>query len=349
MDDQLVRPKLCQRLDLSRQELLALHPLPNREPVETAELVSVYRLVKVLIVIGGDGGCIEGASCSGRSTLISSTALYLQADFPKIPHYLYTVQSSTLNEREFLESWLEAIDHEFRQGFKCDMRQRIHTSFVNAATSLGARKIILLIDNAQLMHERELNFLVDVRGALAKHNITLVTVFFGGIGTASDLRTLAGGNSPGICSLNLGFQLSGLSSEDVHAVFETLDALPFFEAGTTWTQFFMQQAWEGGWRLANHVATFYDGLEKSKLAAALHAASGKGKCERADVSAGLLFMTLRRFLPYVGGLGDRFKLGDMPSYWDIAIRTSGYTSCDRRLNEALPLFGLPRGGQSGRR
>ncbi|WP_296655206.1 hypothetical protein [Paraburkholderia sp.] len=349
MDEQLVRPKLGQRPDLSRQELLALHPLPNREPVETAELVCVYRLVKLLVLIGGDGCCIEGASCSGRSTLIASTALYLQADFPKIPHYVYTTQSSALNDREFLESWLAAIGHEFRQGRDRTLRQRIHTRFVNAAASLGARKIILLIDNAQFMHTRELDFLVDVRGELARHGITLVTVFFGDIGTANALRKLAGDESPGMWSLNLTFQLSGLSSDDVQAVFDTLDALPFFEAGTTWTQFFMQQAWEKKWRLADHVTTFYAGLEKSRLATALRTASGKGKGERPDVPAGLLFMTLRRFLPYVGSLGDRFKLGDMPSYWDIAIRTSGYTSSDQRLSEALPLFGLPRGGQSGRR
>lgn len=349
MDDQLVRANLGQRRDLSRQELLALHPLLNREPVETAELVSIYRLVKVLIVIGGDGCCIEGASCSGRSTLISSIALYLHADFPRIPHYVYTTQSSTLNEREFLESWLAAIGHEFRQGIYRTLHQRIHTRFVNAAAGLGARKIILLIDNAQFMHKRELNFLIDVRGELAKQGVTLVTVFFGDIETASVLRTLAGGKSPGMWSLNLGFRLSGLSSDDVRAVFDTLDALPFFEAGTTWTQFFMQQPWEEAWRLADHVTTFYAGLEKSGLATALRTASGKGKDERPDVSAGLLFMTLRRFLPYVGSLGDRFKLGDMPSYWDIAIRTSGCTSSDQRLSEALPLFGLPRGGQSGQR
>ncbi len=140
MDDQLVSSKLGQRQTLTRGELLALHPMMNCEPLETAVIVSAYRLIKVLVVVGYDGCCIEGGRYAGKSTLISSMAALFQADFPRIPLFEYTVRLSMLTHDELLVSWLKAVGHEFQRGTRRIMRERISARLVDAAMSFEARK-----------------------------------------------------------------------------------------------------------------------------------------------------------------------------------------------------------------
>jgi hypothetical protein len=333
---------LGERPALSLPELLALHPLLAREPVETAEMISVYRLVRFLLSIGGEGCCIEGARLSGRSTLISSVRLYLGADYPDVPNYLFVTPKETLTRNEFLVQWLSSIKQGFLHGSKHTMRDRIRSKLVDEAGRVGARKIALFIDKAHLMKDRDLAFLEDLQGDLANYNIHLVNILFGDVGTAKGLQDLGEDKSPTINAVNLAIQLRGLTRDNVKSIFETLDALPFFPAGTTWTEFFMQREWASGWRLRDQVTAFFEALTNSKLADALRAGATGTEQTDLHVPAGLVFMSLRHLLVYLGSLGDTFDKRKMPAYWETAIRASGYTSIDLTLEAALPMFGLPR-------
>jgi hypothetical protein len=345
---ELTHSRLGERPALSRRELFAQHPLLTREPVETAEMVAVYRLIRFLLSIGGEGCCIQGARLSGKSTLISTVRLYLGADYPDVPNYLFVMPKAELTRDEFHVRWLGALKHQFFQGSKDTRLERIRARFVDDAGRVGARKIALFLDNAHLMKQRELDFLTDLQGDLAVDNLHLVCILFGDVGTARGLLDLGADKSqdsgadksPAINSLNLSVLLRGLTRNEVRLVFETLDALPFFQAGTMWTEFFVPQAWMDGWRLKDYVGAFFEGLTNSGLADALRAGTAKTKMDDPDVPAGLLFMTLRHLMVYLGSLGGEFDKMKMSEYWETAIRVSGYTSIDLSLSEALPMFGF---------
>jgi hypothetical protein len=337
---ELATSKLGERPALSRTELVALHPLLTREPVETAEMVSVYRLIRFLLLTGGDGCVIEGARLSGKSTLISTVRLYLGGDYPDVPNFLFVMHEDELTTEEFLVKWLGVVRHKFLQGSRRTMRERIRSRLVDEASRVGARKIALFVDKAHLMQRRELAFLVDLKSDLAVYNIQLVIILFGNVGTANDLQDLDVKDSPAISSLNLSVQLRGLTRNEVCSVFETLDELPFFEAGTMWSEFFVPEAWKDNWRLKDQVTPFFVGLEKSNIADALRAKTSKRENDDPDVPAGLLFMAVRHFLVYIGSLGNRFDNKEAHEYWATAIRASGYAAIDLTLSEALPMFGF---------
>jgi hypothetical protein len=63
-----IHSRLGERPALSRRQ----HPLLNRETVETMD---VYRLIRFLLSVDGEGCCNEGTRLSGKSTLISSVRL----------------------------------------------------------------------------------------------------------------------------------------------------------------------------------------------------------------------------------------------------------------------------------
>lgn len=303
------------RKRFSHEELVMLHPLPGQVVLETPPIRMAYREIKVLLVVGGQSCCFTAPPSSGKSSAIALIREYIQSEFRDIPVFVFNVtNSSDQAPKEFLVQWLHVLCHGDVTGVAYALRQRIVKRLLDVARSVGARKIIILFDEAQNVTARDIKFLKDIHNDLFTEQVHLVTVSFGQSPEFSmKMEEIVEHQDLVRRFFACRFCFGDIALPDeVKALFHEIECMPFVEAGVTWTQFYAPYAWEKGWRLEGEVTTLMDALRETGFLPITVAT------QNPSISMGLLLPALRRFLTALAS-------DDSP---DIALPLDGQRWCE---------------------
>lgn len=291
------------------------HPAFSTNTVLPTEPINeLYQMVRQIVFVRETGCCFTAHSGVGKTRALMMVEHLLRQRMPElliVRHNIWNQQVASI--RAFYKHFLTAIGHPELRGETFDLRHRLMRRLVDMARANKSPIVLLLIDEANAMRLDDFLFLKDVYNELDKDGIQLITVMMGQEPDFGEVLALL--RERGRLDLisrfarrNLVFRACS-TEKDFKGVFRHFDTTVFpAEAGQTWTQYFLPNAWDSGFRLADQVGVFLQAVERC--------ASPSSRA--IGIPARQLFTVIRRFL-----LEQMYRdrspepLADNP--WDAAV------------------------------
>ena len=233
----------------------------------TAPIAELYQTVRHILLVRETGCCFTAPSGAGKTRALILLEHLLRERMPA----LIVIRHTTWNHqvpsiRAFFKHFLTAVGHPELRGETFDLRHRLVRRLIDLARTSQLPFIVLLIDEANAMRLEDFLFLKDIYNDLDREGIGLVTVMMGQDPDFSDV--VANLRDKGKSDLISRFarrrqQFRAYSKvEDVASVFRQYDSAIWPPGSSqTWTQFFMPEAWDAGFRLADQAAPFMEAVK----------------------------------------------------------------------------------------
>lgn len=276
-----------------REELLIHHPLlTGLSLVPTAQIASLCTTVRRAVLTRQLGLCFTAKSGMGKTSAMRFVATFLRQSMPPLTVYNHTCRNHKGGSvRGFFKHFLSTVGHPITKGETADLRDRLGKRIVDSARFSGLPVVVMLMDEAQAMNIDDFTFLKDVSNEVEAEGVSLITVLmaqdpdFGAV--QNRLENAQRLDLMSRFTLNPRAFRSFDSKDDIEQVLRQIDTSLFSDAvPVTWTEFFLPQAFEHGFRLHNHAEYIFSAwsssLEKRGLA-----------CE---IPARQLFATIRFYL-----------------------------------------------------
>lgn len=308
-----------------RDKLYEDHPVTKNEvAVATPPLKQAYDTIQDVVVHRDPGTCLLGDFRAGKTTTIHRTVRQLNQTFPKLPVGIAMAKGhDAFTQGTFFSDLLQDFNHAGAlRGTTQEKRARFLNMMIGQARQLSSDRYLLVVDEGQNWGEAQWTWLRDLANDLANKQIRLITVTFGQTADLKKLRVLLISRSR--TDLVGRFLLkplvfSGLN--DVHELRETLQAYDdpgqsAYPIGTdiSYTEFFMPQAFKGGWRLSDEAERIWD--EFCKVAQ-------RGGKVAGNIGMNWIGGALRNFL-FAESLKDGPGYAGTPDIWAVAVQASGY-------------------------
>jgi hypothetical protein len=294
----------------------AEHPFLTKGVVlPTKPIGELTGALRRAVILREQGCCFTSTSGYGKSYGLKLAESQLRMMFPDAPIYRHIIDNQQVPSiRAFFKHFLLTVGEVNIKGETYDLRVRLEHRLIDKGLGTRMKLVILLIDEAQEMALQDFQFLKDVGNHLDDAGVQLVVIMMGqdpDFSTAVD-KLRAAGRLDLVSRFALRrLKFRGLSTEDdFEALLKQLDTL-IYPPGSrcTWTQAFVPNAWERGFRLAG---------ETESLMRALQAALPNHSF-KLGVSARQLFLAIRRYLL---DYGDRDRVNAvLPSnLWETAVK-----------------------------
>lgn len=300
------------------------HPVETgRYVIATPAVCQLYDAVKQWIANRVPGGMIYGKQRFGKTRAIKYLVDQLPVDFgPKLAIFALSMHDYRLpTENTFFEDMLYAVGHAFTKGKASAKRNRL-IEFLHERAAEGGSRLIMILDEAQKLHEIQYRWLVDLHNELDERGVTVTWLLVGQnellhqrevFVTSKRLQII------GRFMVHL-YSFTGLRSiEDFKRCLECYDDgdLTDHPRGSGWsfTRYFFPAAFENGWRLATQAETLWDVFAKVRAERRL-----PGK---AEVPMQYFVGTVDYILRTYGSLQE--VPGEISiNMWKEAIEISGY-------------------------
>lgn len=301
-----------------RQNLTLTHPLFKESTVLVTEPIRAMLNVAEFSVRVRSRACFGAGSGAGKSHTLMAIKRYLNRELPQVAVFqtnMLTQQAPSI--RGFFQHMLTSGRHPEIQGETYVLRNRLSNLLANEARKHGGNIIVTLIDEAQVMNIQDYRFLKDTGNILSKLDVSMVTILCGQepdfenkrrqlctIETADLYSRYVSGPVPFV-----GYSAEG----DIESILRQIDEKEYPpNSGWTWTRFFMPQAWDAGFRLANETKVLYSLL-----------LSGAGGLKTPFIfPARELYKAIRTFL-VLAGMSDKQEKEHILKYWQEAIQHAG--------------------------
>lgn len=159
--------------------------------IPTRQIMILKSLVDEWISSNSCGAIIYGKSRSGKTRAIQYISEHLKNTYGKeLPVIIFNATDHIPTQKTFYSQLLVTIQHEDpHKGTAVQMRQRLVNRLIEAALDTKYRRIVLFIDEAYLLDEKEYTWLIDIYNELY-HSDIILTVFL--IGTIELKKQKAG-------------------------------------------------------------------------------------------------------------------------------------------------------------
>lgn len=309
----------------ARDKLYEQHPVTKNEvAVATPPLKEAYDIIQDVVVHRDPGTCLLGEFRVGKTTTIACTIRQLSHTFPKLPVGLALAKGhDAFTQGTFFSDLLQDFNHGGAlRGTALEKRTRCLNMLLGQARQLSSDRYLLLVDEGQNWGEAQWTWLRDLANDLANKQVRLITVIFGQNADLTKLRLVLISRSRmdlvGRFLLNPR-EFRGL--RDVGELEETLEAYDdpgqnSFPIGSdiSYSEFFMPQAYKGGWRLSQEAECMWDEFRK--------VAQRSGKLA-GNIGMNWIGGALRNFL-FAQSLNDAPGYAGTPDNWAMAVLASGY-------------------------
>ncbi|MDG0854781.1 ATP-binding protein [Roseateles puraquae] len=309
----------------ARDRLYVDHPVTRNEvAVATPPLKEAYDIIESVVVHRDPGTCLLGDFRSGKTTTINRTVCALNETFPNLPvGKALAKDHDKFTQGTFFSDLLGDAGHSGEQrGTVQEKRIRCLNMWICHARELDSDRYLLLVDEGQNWGERQWTWLRDLANDLHEKNVRLITVTFGQTWELRKLRQLL--LARGRTDLIGRFLLTprafrGLRDpEELRQTLQAYDdpAQSAYPIATdiSYSEFFMPQAFKGGWRLAHETDRMWNEFKAIAIS----------KTKIVD-SIGMNWINgaVRNFLFAQMPLDGPGFVGK-PDMWHLAVRLSGY-------------------------
>lgn len=186
---------------------------------------------------------------------------------------------SSLTENRFFREVLESIGYASpASGTAADKRRRAATFMIDRVQHVKEYRYLLFIDEAQWLDPVQMRYLMDLHNLLKRKQVRLITILVGQpeIMELKDSLRQAGQNHFLGRFMTDVHRFDGMeSASDLKELCLSFDDRSEYPEGSSvsFTAYFVPQAWEGGWRLAEQVPLVWRVLQE------LIRAEGVARCK----------------------------------------------------------------------
>lgn len=304
------------------------HPIyDNDYSINTDAIMALFNDVNRWIENQSPGGIIYGKPRLGKTKAIGCITKLLRKEYnPDLPIFQLNMTFHKLNEKRFYEQFLNDIGNTFAaKGTTFEKKERLINYLINCALEAKSKKIILFIDEANYLEEKEYSWLMDIYNRLQLNGIHMTTLL---VGTSEVLVAKQMFIKRKLQQLVGRFMVH---EHQFHGVREIKDlqiclaSYDFFlkypvDSDWTYTRYFFPEAYQNGYRLSNDAELIFDCFEKLNEEVNLTA--------RLDIPMQYIILAINICLKDYGA--DKACL-ERPGLkeWKTAIINAGYLQAER--------------------
>lgn len=232
------------------------HPIRSKRYVITTPQVEALCSEAVSLVENRSPGAVFWAPPrTGKSRALEILQLEFAEVFPGMPVMLLPAWDyTTPKEGAFMEDLLKAAGHAFvKKGRPEDKRERLVELMADFAIERGEGRIVLIVDEAQQLHEQHYKWLMGIHNLLAMYGVHMITLLVGQHQLVHQRTAFLRAQKENIVGRFMVqmFQFHGIQDQN-----ELADSLSAYDeeqypvgSGWSYTRFFVPQLFASGWRL----------------------------------------------------------------------------------------------------
>ncbi len=305
----------------------------GQHPIETGNyylptnaIIELYAVVNRWISNRSPGGIVYGRPRLGKTRAIRYLEVYLQQEFGEnLPIFKMLCTHHKPNENRFYMDLLRDIGHSaYNQGKAEIKRDRLIKFFIERAESSGHHKIILFIDDAQMLYEEDYNWLMDIYNQLDRCGITMTVILVGQEELLHQKSAFISTRKMQIIGRFMVHEhkFSGVKTvEDLAVCLQGYDETSEYptDSRCSYTRYFFTEAFEDGCRFVEEAQSIFSRFEELRAAARI-----RGPIE---IPMQYITLTIDNCLKIFGSNGQGVHWPNLDN-WDEAIRASGYIEAE---------------------
>lgn len=305
----------------------------GQHPIETGNyhlptnaIIELYTVVSRWISNRSPGGIVYGRPRLGKTRAIRYLEVYLQHEFgEKLPIFKMYCSHHKPNENRFYTDLLRDLGHSaYNQGKAEVKKDRLLKFLIERAESSGHHKIILFIDDAQMLYEQDYNWLMDIYNQLDRFGITMTVILVGQEELLHQKSAFISVEKMQIIGRFMVHEhkFSGVkTTDDLRVCLQGYDNTSEYPEGSgcSYTRYFFIEAYEDGCRLVNEAHLIFNKFEELRANANI-----RGQIE---IPMQYITLTVDNCLKIFGSNGKGVHWPSLVD-WEEAIKTSGYIEAE---------------------
>jgi hypothetical protein len=311
----------------------SVHPLATGNyRIATPAIQELYDLVNRCLRYRITGALIYGPSRIGKTRAIEYVRLLFARNYPKVTTYHAQCEHKPRHaEGPFFSNLLAAVGYpEPDTGGNPSKRMRLTAKIREAAARAGSGVVLLFCDEAQRLNENEYEWLRDVHDALDRQQIKLFTFLVGQQELLAQKTGLQIANKTQIVARLMVEEMAfyGVrNADDVATCLLGYDETTYPQGNSwTFTRFYVPQAFDAGYRLANDAYVLWRVFEEAHNKACL-----PGRLEIPMES----FVRAVEIVLKESELRDDAHYCPDPTMWTHAVRHCGYVQTRHATGNVL--------------
>jgi hypothetical protein len=232
------------------------HPIQSKRYVITTPQVEALCSEAVNLVNNRTpGGLFWAPPRTGKTCSLDILLLEYSTVFPGMPVLILPVWEYTVaREGPFLEDLLKAAGHAIvKKGKPEEKRDRLVELMAERAIESGKGRIVLIVDEAQQLHEKHYKWLMGIHNLLAMRGVHLITLLVGQHQLLHQRNAFLRSEKENIVGRFMVqmFQFHGIQNDEEMA--ESLGAYDVDEyppgSGWSYSRYYAPRLFAEGWRL----------------------------------------------------------------------------------------------------
>lgn len=249
-----------------RENLLNSHPIINKPYIILTPMIErVYSLIRERIWLRRTGTYMHASPRMGKSICSKAIKELIAHEFPSIVRASLTADESK-SELSLTKDIANALGivYSIRPVYK-DLLERIVIFISAEAASLQGNQFVLLIDEMQMLHEKDYRVLLVLHNRLEERGIMMTTIGFAQPEINEQRSALFAIRANNIIARFLSepiFFTGCISADDLREILLGYDEHKFYPADSDWTytRFFLPLAFEAGYRLGHQANDIWSEL-----------------------------------------------------------------------------------------
>lgn len=148
--------------------------------IYTKEIADLERSIMEIVMLGNCGACVVSRPRCGKTTSMVYISHSLKEHYGEnFPVVMWDITDHAVTEKNFYSSLLTAlkVTHSAR-ATALELKNRVLSELVTLACDTMFKKVVLMIDEAWRLNEKDFIWLMDLYNILRRHGLQLITVFF---------------------------------------------------------------------------------------------------------------------------------------------------------------------------
>ena len=148
--------------------------------IYTKEINALEDKILEIVMLGNCGACVVSRPRCGKTTSMVYIAQSLKKRYGEnFPVVMWDITDHPITEKNFYSSLLTAMRIKHSAGSTAlNLKDRVLSELVTLAHDTPFKKVVLMIDEAWRLGERDFTWLMDLYNILRRHKLQLITIFF---------------------------------------------------------------------------------------------------------------------------------------------------------------------------
>ncbi len=304
------------------------HPIETgRYLIPTNMIYNLYSEVEKWISNRTPGAIFYGRPRLGKTKAIEYIKKVLSVDYETLPvFHICSIESPTISEDNFFAHFLQEVGHNlYSSGKSYVKRDRLIKFLVSQGEMSHHKRVVLFIDDAQRLKEKQYEWLMDMYNQLDKHGVSMSAILVGQTELMYQKSAFIQARMHQIIGRFMVHEYRFTGAKDVNDIRNCLigyDSDSEYPIGSQWsfTKYYFPEAFEQGLRLESFADELYQLFTEIRYEYKI--------TKHTDIPMLYLTLTIEYALKTYGSNGYNVEWPTI-SQWKEAIEYSGFIQAEK--------------------